>query len=595
MVASTRRECDLVMEGGITSGVVYPAAICELHRTYDFRCIGGASAGAIAAAATAAAQYHSNSGAADANSAFDRLKQLSDELCKPGFLINLFPSGTKTRPLLDVFLAGLGAAHGDQGQNTGGKAFKLRRSFAVLLAVARTLVRRMPGAAMLGGMAGLGLTLLGIWLVAGKLTAAALAIAALALMNGALIASVVGLGFVVFRELPKDNFGVAIGHSEDAANPALTDWLSDELDGLGGLQPGEDPPLTFGALRDRGITLEMISTNLSQMRPYVLPFEDHRWLFEEAEMRRYFPKRIVDHLVKMAHRSDRVTPPTGFHFLPDGGDLPIVFGARLSLSFPILVCALPLYHLDTSKIGHQDDAVHQPSATDLVRCLFSDGGICSNFPIHFFDRWFPSRPTFGISLVNTDQTIEVPQDAITLPSANRPEQPRSTPIPDLTSFLARIVFTAKDYRDTLQRQLPSYRERVVQIGLRAEEGGLNLDMPTSRIRLLVERGMAAGQKLEKDFVFEQHLWVRLRVLLPRLCEEIEALAPKLTDGSLDIPKLAHLLFPNGRGIYARDKEWCDAAQAFLQGLASARGTLAVTTASQGEPKPTLTLRATSRV
>ena len=48
-------ECDLVMRGGITSGIVYPRAIAKLAETYNFRSIGGTSAGAIAAAATAAA------------------------------------------------------------------------------------------------------------------------------------------------------------------------------------------------------------------------------------------------------------------------------------------------------------------------------------------------------------------------------------------------------------------------------------------------------------------------------------------------------------------------------------------------------------
>src|SRR4051812_23383253 len=47
--------CDLVMKGGITSGIVYPNAVLALTRRYEFRNIGGTSAGAIAAAATAAA------------------------------------------------------------------------------------------------------------------------------------------------------------------------------------------------------------------------------------------------------------------------------------------------------------------------------------------------------------------------------------------------------------------------------------------------------------------------------------------------------------------------------------------------------------
>ena len=51
------RHCDVIMKGGITSGVVYPAAGVELAKRYTLRSIGGASAGAIAAAFFAAAEY----------------------------------------------------------------------------------------------------------------------------------------------------------------------------------------------------------------------------------------------------------------------------------------------------------------------------------------------------------------------------------------------------------------------------------------------------------------------------------------------------------------------------------------------------------
>jgi predicted acylesterase/phospholipase RssA len=49
--------CDLVMKGGITSGIVYPLAIKELSSKYHFKNIGGTSAGAVAAVITAAAEY----------------------------------------------------------------------------------------------------------------------------------------------------------------------------------------------------------------------------------------------------------------------------------------------------------------------------------------------------------------------------------------------------------------------------------------------------------------------------------------------------------------------------------------------------------
>ncbi|HYI24518.1 MAG TPA: hypothetical protein VD767_03835, partial [Thermomicrobiales bacterium] len=50
-------ECDLVMKGGITSGLVYPKAVVRVARDYRIRDIGGTSIGAIAAALTAAAEY----------------------------------------------------------------------------------------------------------------------------------------------------------------------------------------------------------------------------------------------------------------------------------------------------------------------------------------------------------------------------------------------------------------------------------------------------------------------------------------------------------------------------------------------------------
>jgi predicted acylesterase/phospholipase RssA len=54
---SATKKCDIVMKGGITSGIVYPRAVSRLAREYRFQSIGGTSAGAIAAAVTAAAEY----------------------------------------------------------------------------------------------------------------------------------------------------------------------------------------------------------------------------------------------------------------------------------------------------------------------------------------------------------------------------------------------------------------------------------------------------------------------------------------------------------------------------------------------------------
>ena len=44
------RYCDLILKGGLTCGVVYPSAVCQLAEDFHFRNIGGTSAGAIAQA-----------------------------------------------------------------------------------------------------------------------------------------------------------------------------------------------------------------------------------------------------------------------------------------------------------------------------------------------------------------------------------------------------------------------------------------------------------------------------------------------------------------------------------------------------------------
>lgn len=67
-------ECDLVMKGGVTSGIVYPPVVRKLAKKYRFRNVGGTSAGAIAAAVTAAAEYGRETGG------FTKLKALSDKL-----------------------------------------------------------------------------------------------------------------------------------------------------------------------------------------------------------------------------------------------------------------------------------------------------------------------------------------------------------------------------------------------------------------------------------------------------------------------------------------------------------------------------------
>ena len=121
--------CDVVMKGGITSGVVYPRAICALADRYHFRNVGGTSAGAIAAAATAAAEY----GRKREGESFERLETLPDFLGGRGNLIGLFQPQPSTRRLHGVLIASMDAKEGGWGKE-GWKKGRRQKKFALLKA-----------------------------------------------------------------------------------------------------------------------------------------------------------------------------------------------------------------------------------------------------------------------------------------------------------------------------------------------------------------------------------------------------------------------------------------------------------------------------
>src|SRR5580765_8229528 len=89
------------MQGGITSGVVYPHAICELAQTYRFKQVGGTSAGAIAAAATAAAEV------GRARGGFEELAGLPGWLGSGKHLQELFQPEPRTEGLFRMLIAAL--------------------------------------------------------------------------------------------------------------------------------------------------------------------------------------------------------------------------------------------------------------------------------------------------------------------------------------------------------------------------------------------------------------------------------------------------------------------------------------------------------
>ncbi len=87
--------CDIVMKGGITSGIVYPAAVFEIAKRFRFVNVGGTSAGAIAAVVTAAAERRRIRTGDE--SGFDDVSRIPDELAANNLLFNLFRPNRGTR------------------------------------------------------------------------------------------------------------------------------------------------------------------------------------------------------------------------------------------------------------------------------------------------------------------------------------------------------------------------------------------------------------------------------------------------------------------------------------------------------------------
>ncbi|MET3899024.1 hypothetical protein ABIB57_002976 [Devosia sp. UYZn731] len=101
-------ECDLVMKGGVTSGVVYPNAIVEVARKYRLSNIGGTSAGATAAVIAAAAEYRRQSSTAGSDFAgFDATAKIAEELGTN--MLNLFQPSPDLTKLFSIAMSAMGA------------------------------------------------------------------------------------------------------------------------------------------------------------------------------------------------------------------------------------------------------------------------------------------------------------------------------------------------------------------------------------------------------------------------------------------------------------------------------------------------------
>jgi predicted acylesterase/phospholipase RssA len=574
-------QCDLVMKGGITSGVVYPGLIARLASKYQFKNVGGTSAGAIAAGACAAAQYgrkHTNP------QAFDSLEQLPQVLSmkvtpdNQSKLFSLFQPAPSTRAYFSVLSGALNQSPGNAVRGVAKGIARMHKMWlgagllfgSVLLCPIVTalglglghfatfvtslcLLTFLSTAALygLGSWAkslqsGIGL-LAAVYValifllmfisdrpVTWQVIAIAAAITVVGLLTQCLtVLTLAGL-FIqgLLKALHGNNYGLCSGKTpDDRPGPneqGLTDWLTVYLNTLAGLET-HGKPLTFGHLWGnvpgrREINLEMMTTAVSQQMVYSLPFRDDAptFYYDRDEWAKLFPAQVMAFLDDLADAANaagqpmlKVKSPAGrsLRRLSAQAELPVVIAVRMSLSFPVLLSAIPLYAIDWSmraSAASKDAGV----PVEAKRVWFSDGGIGSNMPLHFFDSLLPSHPTFAINLkashddypIKDNPTSANGDGRIYLPENNMGGRQRfwanpndGTPVSGLVGFFTGIVNTMQSWRDELMFPYPGYRDRIVQISLRPDEGGLNLSMPSTSIEALGEAGTMCADRLIARF------------------------------------------------------------------------------------------------
>ena len=484
--------CDLIMKGGTTSGTLYPKAIQEIMKKYRLVNIGGTSAGAIAAAAAAAAEKGRAAGFEQ------KLDKLAEDL--PKKLLSFFQPRQESRFLFDIGLAWL------DRKNKWDFLRRLTNLWAKQYPIgACTLI---PLVACSAGVSGVGVVVALGWALS-DWSGLLWAWGSVILILASILCGIAWLVISAFRTYKlaeqqlssSHGFGICPGAKQDWADtPAFTDWFSDRLNDLSGLA-GRDKPLTFGDLAGPNaiegsptINLIMMTTSITDGGLVKVPFDARdRYLFREADWTGKIPQSV---LYWMIQQSERILLPgtkddEPYYFLPSQENLPVILAVRMSMSFPLLFTTTTLYRFRGEE--------QQP-----LKVVFTDGGVTSNFPIHFFDNIWPSRPTFGITLDRTDSkkaTALVPKFGTEV-TTNSPRDLRR-----VGDFVSALLSTMQDWTDDQQSSLLSAQQRIVHIPLLQEEGGLNLTMPEERIKRLIERGQQAGEKFG-EFDEDQHRWTR---------------------------------------------------------------------------------------
>lgn len=584
--AEPDRFCDLVLTGGVTSSIAYPGAVHALGSVFRFNGIGGSSSGGGTAALAAAAEYRRRQGSPEGfRQMLTRTAEVAECFEGRTGLEWLFQPDAGMQRLFDAIVPGVAAPTDKAGAvlralACGYGPLALVPAAGLGSVAYLALASHFP-ASWLGALAGLGLVVLAL--------AAGTMVAGLALWRD-------------LRRLAAADHGLCSGlaRQPNAPREPITPWLHGLIQRVAGRAPDE-APLTFAdlhgapggpaqALSDgssasaRSIDLRMFSADVTRGLPLQLPLpdpapelaaetalgtalgtapgaapdtaptalDDTALYFLEQEMATLFPADVVKHLMTVSTPAPRqglcvaggpgAPALSAFRRLP-GAQLPVIVAARMTVSFPVLFRAVPLWAVSRPAAR----AGEPPRPPELRRCLFSDGGLISAFPMHLFDSLLPSWPTFGIALhplggadldalpAHEVGRVHVATQADDL-GPERWDTPSRPParVGDLFGFAAALLATVTGWNDNAVRRMAGVRDRVAHVSLRPDVGGLNIRMTPRRIRQLARLGGEAGYALLRRYVLDigpdghargwsEHRWTRFALLAESLARAGEGL------------------------------------------------------------------------
>lgn len=289
------------------------------------------------------------------------------------------------------------------------------------------------------------------------------------------------------------------------------------------------------------VNLQLMTTDLTRQRPFRFPLQpwadqnpEQLWVCVE-QLRSgdsaMFTEEVLAALEATESRQvhDQQGEPRILHRLPQPWDLPVIFAVRISMALPALFEGVRMYRI-LPRVAAQDDLgrtlldggsplVLSGSLEVAQELWFSDGGITSNFPVHFFDNPLPRWPTVSLNLGTHPD--DAPHTDVWLPQDwEQLTAPAAAIGPAGFSYAGAVFNTALNWRDSLQSALPGYRNRTAQVRTGAGEGGNNLFMSREIVASMALRGALAGARLRTRFSDSSHWdrfrWLRLRTAMNNL-------------------------------------------------------------------------------